>query len=158
MQGQDNLATAHPIYMVQERRRIYGMDPDYCEVVCWCRHDEFYEVTDPVEMEEIEEEYERTGRQPDQYIRTAYIDVWENVQPFFSRIGAEQYIEANRHNLTDPRVFVESAYRNDEWQAVREMLEDYEDEEPDADWECPYCGAWYVSPDYCSCVDEHADD
>ena len=44
------------------------------------------------------------------------------VQPFFSMKAAQAYIEANSHNLTHPHVYVGSAYRNKEWQAVREFL------------------------------------
>lgn len=61
------------------------------------------------------------------YTKTAYQDTWENVQPFFTRKGAEEYLHANKHNLTDkepPRVYVVSAYRNAEWQAIRQMLID----------------------------------
>lgn len=127
MRGQDNRITAEPIFVVQQRRRIYGLDPDYTDDVCWCRSDdEFYEVTDPGELAEIEAEYAHTGLEPGnpwrKYIRTGYRDVWEWVQPFFSEIGAQAYIDANRHNLTDPRIYVESAHRNDEWQAVRAAL------------------------------------
>ena len=44
------------------------------------------------------------------------------VTVFFSNIGAERYIEDNRHNLQNPHVYVASGYDNDEWQAVRSMI------------------------------------
>lgn len=47
------------------------------------------------------------------------------MQPFFTRAGAEHYLEINGHNLRGPeplRIFVESAYRNAEWQAIRALL------------------------------------
>lgn len=44
------------------------------------------------------------------------------VQPFFTRAGAERYIEENRRNLHDPYVHVGTAYRNMEWNAIRDML------------------------------------
>lgn len=59
--------------------------------------------------------------------RTAYQDSWENVQPFFTRKGAEEYLRINGHNLEGkekPRIYVESAYRNAEWIAIRQMLID----------------------------------
>lgn len=60
------------------------------------------------------------------YTKTAYQDHWENVQPFFTRKGAEEYLRSNKHNLRgieEPRIFVESAYRNVEWIAIRKMLQ-----------------------------------
>ena len=50
------------------------------------------------------------------------VNLWEYVQPFFTLKGAERYIEDNRHNLRQPRVYIYSAYRNYEWQAIRKML------------------------------------
>jgi hypothetical protein len=36
LKTQDNRITACPIFAVQEKKRIYGMDPDYSdEVVTW---------------------------------------------------------------------------------------------------------------------------
>jgi hypothetical protein len=124
MKGQDNRCTAQPIFIVQQRRRIYGFDPPYSDDYVWLYVDEAVEVSDEKELAQIEAEYERTGKEPAEYIRTFYQDFWEWVQPFFSEEGAQTYITCNRHNLTDPRIYVESAYRNDEWAAVREMLID----------------------------------
>lgn len=61
----------------------------------------------------------------DSYTKTGYQDTWENVQPFFTRAGAERYLRINGHNLRGhepPRIFVDSAFRNAEWQAIRAML------------------------------------
>lgn len=125
MAGQDNLATAHPVFCVQQRRRIYGLDPEYADTFAWLTEDGDAEASpeeaaaltaaylDPLHVE-VEE--------PSGYHRVAYLDQWVFVQAFLSQQGADRYIEENRHNLTDPRVYVESAYRNDEWQAVRRAL------------------------------------
>lgn len=59
------------------------------------------------------------------YTKTAFQDTWENVQPFFTRAGAEEYLQRNGHNLRgreEPRIYVDSAFRNAEWQTIREML------------------------------------
>jgi len=47
--------------------------------------------------------------------RVGYIDRWRFVVACFTREAAERYIEENRHNLTEPRVWVWSAHRNREW-------------------------------------------
>jgi hypothetical protein len=53
--------------------------------------------------------------------------VYVNIQPFFTEKAAQEYINANRHNLVEPRIYVESGYRNYEWQAVRTLLKTMED-------------------------------
>lgn len=45
-------------------------------------------------------------------------------QAFFIRQNAENYIRNNSHNLKESFIYVESAYRNSEWQAIRELLVD----------------------------------
>lgn len=40
----------------------------------------------------------------------------------FTAKGCEDYIAANGHNLKKPRIYVESGYRNREWEIMREFL------------------------------------
>lgn len=121
LETQDNAATAHPIYIVQSRRRIYGFDPDYADAPTWIAADEPVEAT-PEEAAEVEAEYEETGVEREDWTRTAYQDTWEAVTVCLTRAAAEQYIERQRHNLSHPRVYVESGYRNNEWIALRAEL------------------------------------
>ena len=116
---QDNAITSDPIFCVQTLRREYGYDSDYTDDSVWCDmcNDNVYAT----EEEEALLEEETHPRQGD-FRRVGYKDAWENVQPFFTRAGAERYIEENAHNLKQPRIYVDSAYRNREWQAVRELL------------------------------------
>ena len=44
------------------------------------------------------------------------------VQWFFTRKGAEQFIKNQRHTLVEPYIRVISAWRNEEWIAVRKLL------------------------------------
>jgi hypothetical protein len=119
---QDNLSTAHPIFMVQDRKRLYGLDTNYTDHISWCYEDECDEV-DSEKAEELEKVYQDTLDEPAGFRRLGYIDTWENVQPFFTRNGADQYLKVNSHNLSpQARVYVESAHRNGEWQAVRGFL------------------------------------
>lgn len=127
MKGQDNRATAHPIFAVQQRRRIFGIDTSYVEEdggVLWLYDGDHCADT----IEELEEFFrerdlgEIHGINSQLLTEVGYTDIWEFVQPFFSCKEAERYIEENAHNLKNPRVFVYSAYRNREWQAVRDVL------------------------------------
>lgn len=114
---ENNRATADPIFVVQQKRRIFGVDADYADAHVWL-HDE------DCEREADEEESARldNGIGTEDWTRVGVIDVWEWVQPFFTEKGANDYLAANRHNLNEPRVYVASAYRNREWQGVRAIF------------------------------------
>lgn len=137
--------TAHPIFVVQQRNRIYGMDPDIDDIqIAWMYSDggeipeEDAKVAEAYWQEHYEEpEYIDEGQafvaptdaevvrlrgSRDTLRRVAYIDTLEFVQPFFTQAAADRYIEENRHRMKDPRVYVDSAYRNKEWIAVRKCL------------------------------------
>ena len=49
-----------------------------------------------------------------------------NIQPFFTEEAAKFFVKTNRHNLRNPRIYVESGYLNYEWQAVRVILKNIE--------------------------------
>ena len=123
MAGQDNRATAHPIYYVEQERIINGLDPVWGGEIAWfhCDSEEPLDETDP-DLIAAKEEYEHTGEEPEEYTRTGIHRYYEKVQPFFSLKAAEEYIRANAHNLRKPRVYVDSAHINYEWQAVRKAL------------------------------------
>lgn len=148
---QNDHCTADPIFVVQQRKRIYGIEMDYDPQIVWLHGDEYTELG-PEQSAIAEEYFGECGRGPafiadgvaygalheadpnaamdaveaPDYVsnlrRLGYIDIWEFVQPFFTRQGAEAYIKSQAHRLTDPRVYVASAYRNPEWQGVREWL------------------------------------
>jgi len=59
------------------------------------------------------------------WTRTGFRWRWEFVQAFFTRQAAEEYLQSQAHNLGEARVYVESAYRNREWQRLRELLLGY---------------------------------
>lgn len=120
LRSQDNAATAHPIFLVQQRHRLYGMSADYTEAFEWVHCEG--PVADEIEAAQLEDEYQNSLQEPDCWSRLHYYDSWEFVQPFLTRTEAEKYITSNRHNLKDPRVYVDSGYRNDEWQLVRALL------------------------------------
>lgn len=54
--------------------------------------------------------------------KTGRMGQYDFVTAFFSERAADAYVLANAHNLKKPRVFVYSAHRNREWQAVRACL------------------------------------
>jgi hypothetical protein len=70
----------------------------------------------------LEAEYEETGEEPDQWTRSGAKDTWEFVTVCFTEAAAKAFIKANAHRLKEPRVYVDSAYRNEEMNAVRKLL------------------------------------
>ena len=118
---QDNRITADPIFVVQRRVRDCGYDPAYadeCSTV-WLDVD-CNEVTDE-ELAEVKAEYEETGEEPDGYTLTSYVDRWEFVQPFLTLAAAEEFAEGMRRKGDEYRVYVDSGYRNHEWQWLRTL-------------------------------------
>lgn len=124
MHGQDNRATVHPTFIVQQKRRIYGLDLDYTDKKAWIYDGDEVATTRKGEKRFLRENdmTEAQAWESGFLQETGYVDIHEFVQVFFSCEEANAYIKANRHNLTDPRVYVDSAYRNYEWQAIRSVL------------------------------------
>lgn len=121
LRTQDNRITNEPIFLVEQKRRHYGMDPSGDDVNITWLDGEYSEVT-ASKAASLEKKYEETGKEPGEYHRAAYIDRWEFVQCCFTEAAAQRYIDENKHNLKVARIFVSSAYRNKEWIAIRKYL------------------------------------
>lgn len=122
IRSEDNRATATPIYVVQRRRRVYGFDPDYTEDTKVWLDCEAHEAT-AEERRLLDLAFDLGNDIPDGWTLTAYLDVWDFVMPFFTEAAAQRYMDENRHNLRpECRIYVESGYRNAEWEAIRKFL------------------------------------
>lgn len=122
MKTQNNHCTSHPVFVVQQRRRMYGFSPDYSDNVVWLDNYNDSAEAGPEEAKRLESDYDETGIEPDGWTRTSYVDVWEHVTTCFTEHSAQAYVKRNGHNLEHPRVYVESAWRNQEWQDVVQWL------------------------------------
>lgn len=121
LKTQDNRITSHPMYCVQSLLKISGMDTDYAKDIVWLDTEESSEV-DPTQSRVLEDEYQDTGDVPEGYIRTGYVEIWEDVTYFFTNEAAEQYILDHAYDLNKPMVYVKSGYRNSEFQLIRRYL------------------------------------
>lgn len=121
LRTQDNRCTHLPVFMVQRQVRDVGLDADYAEDVSWFHCDDQGEF-DKEESDRLEAHFQETGESPEEFIRTGWRVRWENVQPFLTEDGAKEYLRLNGHNLGKTRIYVESGYRNGEWEFVRELL------------------------------------
>lgn len=119
---QDNRITDQPIFIVQQRRRVYGFDTDYCENFIWVCSEDDYSEASAEEAAELEAEYQKSGRVKSGWQRTGYTDQWEFVTACFTEQGCKDYLERDGHNLKEPRIYAEGSYRNEEFRAVRDSL------------------------------------
>lgn len=123
IRSENNAGTADPIYCVQQKRLQWGMDPCSGEgTVEWLNHGGDYETATPEEHARLERLFSDGDDAPSGWVRCAYIEVWEDVNPFLTREGADRYIASNRHNLNEPRVYVNPACCNPEWKFLRELV------------------------------------
>lgn len=119
LRTQDNRITSNPVFVVQKKTREYSND--FEDGVAWMDGD--WEEADAETAAPLEAEYEATGHVPADWTRIGCQDRWEFVQPFFTEDGAKEYLRINGHNVRgETRIFVESGWRNAEWEAIRELL------------------------------------
>lgn len=129
LRTQDNASTSHPLFLVQQRHRISGLDPQFDHLDYeWHSEDHEYRYS-PGEIQEViveeiageqhcgVEEVEPMGHDPELHgwEKVYYIDRWEFVCAHFTRKAAQRYIDENNHRLKDPRIYVSSQYRCHEW-------------------------------------------
>lgn len=124
LRTQDNQCTADAIFVVERKRIATGFDTDYCDShqIVWAIEDSMYFEGEDY-FKELEEEFERTGKQREDHTRTGFIVHWDFVQLFFTQSAADELISKHGHKYDgELRVSVESAYRNKEFQTVRNWL------------------------------------
>lgn len=119
---QDNRFTAHPMFLVQQRHRIIGLDEGFADGFEWI-DEESQLVTDTKRIDELNEaEWCADSDVPDGYTRIWYRDIWEFVTACFTRQGCEEYLRRNGYKLKSPRIYVETGQHNLEWQRMRTLL------------------------------------
>lgn len=121
LRTQDNRYTAEPFFLVQEKRRIYGLDDQYTDQSAWLNVDGD-EVTDEKEIETLEDN-ERWDRPNIDHYKVYYLDQWQYVTGCFTEQACKDYIARNGHrHQGELRIYADSLYRNHEMLAVRAFL------------------------------------
>jgi len=113
LRTQDNLCTADPMFCVQEKKTVYGLDPQWTDNPVWIdTEDGVWEVPEPEDGEETEL-IKQTGK----------FEYWETVMVSFTNAGCQEYLRLNGHNHRgETRIYVESFRRCPEMIAIREYL------------------------------------
>lgn len=120
---QDNRCTADPLFVVKQKKRIYGIDSNYSDDYEWLREDDHEHVADRIERAGLDA-LEEDGEDVDGWEKLYYLDTWEFVTVCFTEQACKDYITANSHNLNEPIIYAASAYRNWEMIAIREFLQE----------------------------------
>ena len=122
---QNGRMTFAPVFAVQQRRRIYGMDGEHSGG----DEDTLGHIWVDADGDEVEKAVhrrldcrEREGKPTDGYKKVHYLEIWEFVTACFTEQGCHDYIALDGHNLKSPRIYAYSSYRNTEWIAVRNLL------------------------------------
>lgn len=113
---QDNRITKNPMFCVQEKRRLVGLDSAYAERRCW------YDSANDYTIYDDDDGFmgPPTGKEWDEF---GYIDQWFTVMVAFTEVGCEEYLRLNGHNHRgETRIYVESFNRCPEMILIREKL------------------------------------
>ena len=110
LQTQDNRITADPIFCVYQKER--RLQPDG-----------FGENQGFLDEEgNLSDKDEGTQDNPTKEVEFSVKDVPVSGQCYFTEKAAQQHIAQNSYHYDEPFVYVESAWRNYEWQSLREII------------------------------------
>ncbi len=113
--------TADPIYTVQKEHRVYWVE-DGEDGAVWI---EDGEECDAALSARLERRHRRGWEIPERYKRCGFLVTWEFVDVFLSIEAAKAMVEnMNRRHGERHRLYVESGYRNHEWQLLQTFLMD----------------------------------
>jgi hypothetical protein len=135
VQTQDNSwhITSYPIYLVERKVRDYGLDPAYCDEYVWLDDSGDCNELEPEEDAELIKKLDEWDDSIDgmpieyrSYTKAYYRDRWEFVTLFFTEKGAREFMERNKHRYDEGeiRLYVDSAYRNEELKVIQGFLKE----------------------------------
>ncbi len=122
---QDNRITDQPIFIVQQKRREWGYDSEYCEDYKWIetKSGDYCEA-DEEHAERLNTIENDLSESTEPWEKHYYKDHWVFVTSCFTEQGCKDYIKRDGHNLNEPRIYAEGSYRNEEFRSIRNMLID----------------------------------
>jgi hypothetical protein len=120
LRTQDNRITSHPVFIVFQKIEMVVSEEHDHDRIAWVWECGDGEVEDRIAKRL--EALHQGGRDTREYSRYAMKSINRFVTACFTEDGCKDYLQQNGHNLNEPFIFVHSAYRNDEWQAIRNWL------------------------------------
>ena len=117
---QDNRATSYPIFIVEERTKIYMVDEEVADGHDWLNVD-IEEEADAVTAKKLDKLEER-GLENPEWRKVFYIYKWNFVTACLTENGCKAFIQQDAHNHGELRIYAASGYKNEEWQSIRNFV------------------------------------
>lgn len=132
LKTQDNRITANPVFCVYEKKIVFV--PDDCgDHINW--FDNEGSILSKKDIKKIIKEYLKDNKDSSildeedileelEYRKASYNieDVKVSGQSYFTEKAAQKHIDQNHYHYKEPFVFAESAWRNYEFQKLREII------------------------------------
>lgn len=118
---QDNRITESPLFAVQQKRIIGGLDNGYEDGWEWVSEDS-EEIHDEDRIAELNAAFKAGDSTPNGCRRVGYKETWEFVTGCLTEAGCKAFIACNGHNMREPRIYAYGSFRNAEWKALRRWL------------------------------------
>lgn len=113
LRTQDVRCTSNPMFCVQEKVTIYGMDPRWSDDIVWIEIDDGVREVKPP----------RNRKETARIQKSAKKSYWHTVMVAFTEVGCQEYLQLNGHNHRgETRIYVESFNRCPEMTAIRSAL------------------------------------
>lgn len=144
LKTQDTSCTRKPVYFnIQESETIFGMDRGYAEdcLLIGDEYDDIYTLEEAVEhlkkyygfadseldeLYDLEDIQEFLDKQGIDNTLTGYRKELRCSGVFLTRDAANEHIEINGHNLKEPFVYCQHAFRNPELEKLLEIIEKFD--------------------------------
>jgi hypothetical protein len=144
-EGVEEHCTSDPIFIVQKKNIVTGLDTDYCEsrvIVCddqlFFSPKEYWDSLDVPEQVDLDvsailsrdsvfnqldelDQFDFLSEQDDLTV-TGYEEQWEYVCAHFTKDAAEAFIARKKHDYNGLRVLVDSQYWSWEFNAIRNAI------------------------------------
>jgi len=132
LRTQDNRITSHPMFCVQQRRDHYNDVDDDSDADQWFFKEDWSKADDETSaiLDGLHEASRYSGDDDDErddvrlseWKRMCVRYEWETVMVAFTEGGCQEYLSQNGHNLSHPRIYVDTFNRCPEMVQLREWL------------------------------------
>lgn len=139
-EGVEDHCTANPIFIVQKKEIISGIDNDFDPAFFWVNADGEGEYSDEEMKDALEEIFDGEEDGPDEYDldhddeitcnsgkktlfrKVGYIERWEYVCAHFTKEAAEAFIGRKKHDYRELRIYVDCQYHCWEFNTIVDGL------------------------------------
>jgi len=115
--------TCDPLFIVQSRERVVGLDSAYCDDYIWINAENDHAEADTRTANRLDA-LDDDGRKTGAWEKVYYIDRWEYVSAHLTKEAAEAFIARKKHDHDELRVYVDCQLCCWEFNAIIEGLLD----------------------------------